>query len=59
MQDRVMLQFARQLPLMSLEDAAVAEAARHLPFVNTAAGTRKAPEALHDPRCASHRVPTA
>ena len=50
LQDEVMLHFARQLPLMSGQDSSLAEHVRKLPFVNTASGTRRPPEELHDPR---------
>lgn len=55
LQDEVMLQFARQLPVMSIEDASVAEQAGKLPFVGTASGMRKPPSELHDPRSVTIR----
>lgn len=48
--DEIMLTVAEQLPLMSNQDATMAEYVRMLPFVNTLSGTRRAPHELHDPR---------
>ena len=56
LQDEVMLHFARQLPLMSSQDASLAVHVCNLPFVNTASGIRKPPAELHDPRSELHPI---
>ncbi len=51
--DEVMLRVVARLPLLAAQDAGITDFLRTLPFVPTAAGTRKAPSELHDPRYAT------
>ena len=50
LQDEIMLQAARQQPLMSSQDSAIADTMSCIPFVGTACGVRKRPSELYDPR---------
>ncbi len=51
--DEVMLRVVARLPLLAGQDAGITDFLRTLPFVPTAAGARKAPSELHDPRYAA------
>ncbi len=48
--DEVMLCVVGRLLTLTSQDAGMSDVLRTLPFVRTAAGTRKAPSDLHDPR---------
>ena len=49
--DDVMLHIVGRLLTLTSQDAGISDVLRTLPFVRTAAGARKAPSELHDPRC--------
>ena len=48
--NEAMLRVVGRLPVLAALDAGITEVLRALPFVPTAAGNRKAPSELHDPR---------